>query len=76
MMHLITYQYVIYLKKDYDKGWFYHESRFYLNNFGLLRQINNNFKKPRWDQSRPKKNILIWESKELVTKYCTHNLLI
>ena len=47
-------------KKDYDKGWFYHESRFYLNNFGLLRQINNNFKKPRWDQSRPKKNILIW----------------
>ena len=47
-------------QKDYDKGWFYHESRFHLNDFGLLRQINNNFKKPRWDKSRPKKNILIW----------------
>ena len=39
-----------------------HEKRFFSNNpnFTLLKQNLNNLKKPQWDSTRTKKNILIW----------------
>lgn len=46
--------------KEFNKAWPYHESRFNLENLVLLKQIHNNIDKPRWDITRPKKNILVY----------------
>ncbi len=46
--------------KEYKKGWLLHEKRFGITSLNLIRQINNRIKKPRWDNLKPKKNLLIW----------------
>ena len=46
--------------KEYKKGWLLHEKRFGITSLNLIRQINNKIKKPRWDNLKPKKNLLIW----------------
>lgn len=46
--------------KDYEKAWFFHESRYNLQNLVLLKQIYESFNKPKWDLSRPKKNVLFY----------------
>ncbi len=46
--------------KVYDKAWIFHESRYNLQNLVLLKQIYENLKKPRWDFSKPKKNVLFY----------------
>ena len=48
--------------KNYERGWALHESRINLpiNNMGLVRQTFQNLNKPKWDPSKPKKNLLIW----------------
>ena len=53
--------------KDFDKGWKYHESRYNLQSFVLLKKIRNSFIKPIWEENN-QKNILIMESKELENK--------
>ena len=44
--------------KEYEKAWFFHESRYDLQNLVLLKQIYESFNKPKWDLSIPKKNVL------------------
>ena len=46
--------------KEYEKAWFFHESRYNLQNLVLLKQIYESFNKPKWDLSRPKKNVLFY----------------
>ena len=46
--------------KDFDNGWKYHESRYNLQSFVLLKKIRNSFIKPIWGGNKPKKNILIY----------------
>ena len=46
--------------KNFGEAWVFHEKRFFCNSFALLKQNYNNIKKPQWDPTRPKKNILIW----------------
>ena len=46
--------------KEYEKAWFFHESRYDLQNLVLLKQIYESFNKPKWDLSRPKKNVLFY----------------
>jgi len=48
--------------KNYERGWSLHESRINLpiNTMGLVRQTFQNLNKPKWDPSKPKKNLLIW----------------
>ena len=35
--------------KEYEKAWFFHETRYNLQNLVLLKQIYESFNKPRWD---------------------------
>ena len=49
----------LFLKK-YDLAWLFHEKRMHLNIFGNLRQRISILKKPLWDSSKTKENILIW----------------
>ena len=46
--------------KNYEKGWRFHESRYNLQSFVLLKKMQNNFQKPRWDENKQKKSILIY----------------
>ncbi len=46
--------------KEYEKGWTYHESRYNLQSLVLLKQIYESFNKPRWDLSKPKRNVLFY----------------
>ena len=46
--------------KEYEKAWAYHESRYNLQNLVLLKQIYESFNKPKWDLSKPKKNVLFY----------------
>ena len=46
--------------KEYEKAWFFSESRYDLQNLVLLKQIYESFNKPKWDLSRPKKNVLFY----------------
>ena len=48
--------------KNFAEAWVFHEKRFFSDNpnFTLLKQNLNNLKKPQWDSTRAKKNILIW----------------
>ena len=46
--------------KEYEKAWTYHESRYNLQSLVLLKQIYESFNKPRWDLSKPKRNILFY----------------
>ena len=46
--------------KNFEEAWTYYEKRFYSNSFALLKQNYYKIKKPRWDLSRPKKDLLIW----------------
>ena len=46
--------------KDYEKAWAYHESRYNLQNLVLLKQIYESFNKPKWDLSKPKRNVLFY----------------
>ncbi len=48
--------------KKFAEAWAFHEKRFFCNNtnFTLLKQNLSNIRKPQWDSTRPKKNILIW----------------
>ena len=46
--------------KEYEKAWYFHESRYNLQNLVLLKQIYESFDKPKWDLSRPKKNVLFY----------------
>ena len=46
--------------KNYKLGWKYHETRFNLQRLSLLRQNLKYLIKPRWNNSLPKKNLLIW----------------
>lgn len=46
--------------KNYEKGWRFHESRYNLQNFVLLKKMQNNFQKPRWDENKQEKSILIY----------------
>ena len=47
-------------KKNYEKGWGFHESRYNLQSFVLLKKMQNNFQKPRWDENKQEKSILIY----------------
>ena len=46
--------------KNYEKGWGFHESRYNLQSFVLLKKMQNNFQKPRWDENKKEKSILIY----------------
>ena len=46
--------------KEYEKAWTYHESRYNLQSLVLLKQIYESFNKPRWDLSKPKRNVLFY----------------
>ena len=46
--------------KNYEKGWEFHESRYNLQSFVLLKKMQNNFQKPRWDENKQEKSILIY----------------
>ena len=46
--------------KNYEKGWGFHESRYNLQSFVLLKKMQNNFQKPRWDENKQEKSILIY----------------
>ena len=46
--------------KEYEKAWAYHESRYNLQNLVLLKQIYESFNKPKWDLSKPKRNVLFY----------------
>ena len=46
--------------KEYEKAWSYHESRYNLQSLVLLKQIYESFNKPRWDLSKPKRNVLFY----------------
>ena len=46
--------------KNYEKGWGFHEYRYYLQSFVLLKKMQNNFQKPRWDGNKQEKSILIY----------------
>ena len=46
--------------KEYEKAWTYHESRYNLQSLVLLKQIYESFNKPRWDTSKPKRNVLFY----------------
>ena len=46
--------------KNYEKGWGFHEYRYNLQSFVLLKKMQNNFQKPRWDQNKQEKSILIY----------------
>ena len=46
--------------KEYEKAWVFNESRYDLQNLVLLKQIYESFNKPKWDLSRPKKNVLFY----------------
>ena len=46
--------------KEYEKAWIFHESRYDLQSLVLLKQIYESFNKPKWDLSRPKKNVLFY----------------
>ena len=46
--------------KEFEKAWKLHEERFNLDIFVQLKQISRSLYKPRWDENRPKKNILIY----------------
>ena len=46
--------------KDYEKAWKFHEARYNLQSFVLLKKMHDAFRKPRWDNNKPKKNILFY----------------
>jgi tetratricopeptide (TPR) repeat protein len=48
--------------KNFEIGWALHESRINMpiKNMALTRQTFKNLSKPKWDPSKPKRNILIW----------------
>ena len=46
--------------KDYEKAWKFHEARYNLQSFILLKKMHDAFRKPRWDNNKPKKNILFY----------------
>lgn len=46
--------------KDYEKAWEFHEARYNLQSFVLLKKMHDAFRKPRWDNNKPKKNILFY----------------
>ena len=46
--------------KDYEKAWKFHEARYNLQSFVLLKKMHDTFRKPRWDNNKPKKNILFY----------------
>ena len=46
--------------KNYEKGWGFHEYRYNLQSFVLLKKMQNNFQKPRWDENKQEKSILIY----------------
>ena len=46
--------------KNYEKGWRFHESRYNLQSFVLLKKMQSSFQKPRWDENKHEKSILIY----------------
>lgn len=46
--------------KDYSNAWKFHESRYNLQSFVLLKKTHNMFNKPRWDKNKPQKKVLFY----------------
>ena len=49
--------------KDYEKAWKFHEARYNLQSFVLLKKMHDAFRKPRWDNNKPKKYFILWRTR-------------
>ena len=62
--------------KDYEKAWKFHEARYNLQSFVLLKKMHDAFRKPRWDNNKPKKIFYFMENKVLESKYFILNFMM